>query len=604
MMCDQNTLLGVRLLLAVALVVNLAACGGNGGSRPDTGQEPDVSAPEPEVPTPETPEPEPEPEAPVPGTPPSEPPPPTGPGTLSTTPKDPFDAARFLTQASFGPKLAEIQALRGEGAFDTWLQEQRAAPMSLQLDVVSEATRVGDGNNPPNFARINQWWFNSVRGPDQLRQRVAFALSEILVVSDKAALFEPHGDRVAAYHDLLVRGALGNFRTLLEDVTLSQTMGIYLSMRGNQKPDPDRGIRSDENYAREVMQLFTVGLDQLHLDGTPRLDASGLPMPTYNQADIESLARVFTGWSWPALASDDTAFEHGHDSPVDKPMKMYPQYHDFGDKTIIGGTFIPAGLTPEEDLDRALDALFHHPNVGPFIGKQLIQRLATSNPSPAYVSRVASVFNDDGNGVRGNLFAVVRAILLDPEARDTQLADTMDGYGKLREPLLRLTHLWRAFDATNRNETYDHPFAYDTFEQAPLSSPSVFNFFRPTHRPVGPIADVGLVAPEFQITHETTITTTGNSLGEFASAYRGSNGTVGEFRDTPLLDFRPWEAKAADPDLLLEDLSLVLMAGDMPPDMRTLLRDHLAAMDPNEPAERVREAVHLIIVSPQYATQR
>ena len=511
-------------------------------------------------------------------------------------------AARFLTQATFGPKLEEIRALGDRASFDAWFTAQRSAPISLELPYLRARDAAGD--DVYQDTRVEAWWRNAVNGPDQLRQRMAFALSEIMVVSDAATALEGEAEMLAAYYDILSRNALGNYRTLLEEVTLSQAMGYYLSMFQNQKPDPDNGIRADENYAREIMQLFTVGLDQLNLDGSIRRDGAGQAIPTYSQSDIQNLARVFTGWSYPG-GTDEYDFYYVPNAAPELPMQAYALFHDDGAKTIINNTAIPAGGTAVQDLDLALDALFNHPNVGPFIGRQLIQRLVTSNPSPGYVLRVAQAFNNNGSGVRGDLYAVVRAVLLDTEARNGHVT-APDTFGKLREPLLRVTQLWRAFNASSRNGKFNYSYPEQSLGQAPLRSPSVFNFFRPRYQPVGALADAGLVAPEFQITNETTITATGNDLYYLSSSFTDSRGGTTQYlgEGDTYLDFRPWETRAANPQALLDDLDLLLLSGGMSAAMRQTLTDYVEQVPLNEPGSRVHDVVNLIVGSSQYAIQR
>jgi uncharacterized protein (DUF1800 family) len=561
-----------RLVWCLSFCLLLAACGGGGGGG--------SSGPAPNEPEPPT---EPEPLPPV------------------ALPIGEEAAARFLTQATFGPTADEIRALAQATSYEAWLANQAAKPVSLQLDYLDAlplGTILWQGSH------VEAWWMQAVRGPDQLRQRVAFALSQILVVSDNSPL-NGYARILGAYYDILSTHALGNYRELLEQVTLSHAMGRYLSMFQNQKPDLANGIRADENYAREIMQLFTIGLVELNANGTPRLDGSGNPIPTYTQADIENLARVFTGWSWGGGTLDLHFW--GMAAPnVTGPMSPYAAYHDFGAKTLVGGVQLPAGLSPREDLERALDVLFAHPNVGPFVGRQLIQRLVTSNPSPAYVARVASVFNDNGAGVRGDLNAVVRAILLDPEARQGHLASPQT-FGKLREPLIRLAHLWRVFDAANRIGTFTYFDPSLDFGQAPLRSPSVFNFFRPDYRPTGALADAGLYAPEFQIVTEASVATTGNALAYAASSYLDSLG--GNLLSLPdlmvYLDYEPWEAIVATPAELVDELDLVFMSGQMPADMRAALLAYLAQFpDHSTAAERLREVVLAIVLSPQQSIQR
>ncbi|MBC8011178.1 MAG: DUF1800 family protein, partial [Burkholderiales bacterium] len=357
---------------------------------------------------------------------PTPPAPPALPGGTPTL----AEASRFLNQATFGASPVSIFTLRAQG-YAAWIDAQRTTPTTLLLPQVQTRraellVRSGGQYDGWHEPLQESWWQSALTAPDQLRQRVAWALSQILVVSQEGALADAH-EPVAAYYDLLLTHAFGNYRDLLGEVTRSSQMGSYLSMMRNRKPDPETGQRPDENYAREVMQLFSIGLNQLHPDGTLRLDTKGLPRPTYTQLDIAGLARVFTGWgphydeaNPPEWTPGDVAdkadwFLYGWD--LDHPMTFYPEFFDTDDKTILGDTTIPASVPGINALDTALDTIFNHPNVGPFLARQLIQKLVTSNPSPGYVFRVASVFADNGAGVRGDLFATARAVLLDPEAR-------------------------------------------------------------------------------------------------------------------------------------------------------------------------------------------
>lgn len=500
-------------------------------------------------------------------------------------------AARFLAQATFGPRMSEIRALSGKD-FGAWIDQQVALAPTFQYDGPREGGLFGPAPYTHD-ERIDDWWRASVRAPDQLRQRVAFAWSEIMVVSDRDDILGQNPDAVGYYTNVLIRHALGNYRELLEAVTLSPAMGQYLSMLQNQRPDAEAGIRADENYARECMQLFSVGLVMLNPDGTRTLDGNGKPIPTYTQAEIEGLARVFTGWSW-----DTPSFFTGAPNWT-APMAPFEDYHDRGEKTIVTGAVIPAGQTTRQDLEQALDVLFNHPNVGPFIGRQLIQRLVTSNPSPEYVARVAAVFADNGAGVRGDLAAVVKAILLDPEARE--LPEDLDGYGKLREPLLRVTHLWRAFNGNSSDGSFGWPHPQNLLEQAPFRSPSVFNFFRPDYRPTGPLAAAGLAAPEFQITTESSIVEQANALFDRSvSANRGS----GPAQAQATISTAEFHGRAGNADALLDDLGLLLLSGQMTATTRAVLREHVEALPADAPSQRVAEAAYLIYSSPQYTLQR
>ena len=453
----------------------------------------------------------------------------TAPPTATAPPVSKAQAFRFLNQATFGATEPEANRLIALGdsnnAYSRWIDQQIGREATLLLPAVEAAY---PDPIPANFNiavlngnRLEQWFSNALRGEDQLRQRVAFALSEIFVVSQVGALLNlPNA--TADFHDMLARGAFGNFRTLLENVTLHPAMGIYLSMLGNQKAVANTNLRPDENYSREMMQLFSVGLVQLNIDGTVRNDASGQPLPTYNQDIIEGFARVFTGWKWECPTTLPTctfATTRPQLAPVAgynqvRPMRLYPDFHETGTKLVLNysgvtlpNSTIPAGQSGAQDLKDALDNVFNHPNVGPFISKQLIQRLVTSNPSPAYVQRVAEKFNNDGAGRRGNLEAVVKAILLDAEARNSASGTAAASAGKLKEPLLRLTQFWRAYEATSRSGRLGVAANFSggvgaVFGQAQGSSPSVFNFFSPFYAPPGEIADSGRVSPEMQLATE------------------------------------------------------------------------------------------------------
>ena len=403
-------------------------------------------------------------------------------------------AFQFLNQATLGATEAEAQRVINLG-LEAWIDDQMQKPASLQLPHLRSLP-------PPMFPaqlqvdRVDIWFRNAINGEDQLRQRVAFALSEILVVSQIGALDDAPFS-LGDFYDQLSQHAFGNYRDLMQVVTLHPSMGVYLSMLGNEKPNPALNIRPDENYARELMQLFTIGLVELNPDGSPRLDAQNQEIATYDQAIIEGFAHVNTGWHYAGAPSFQSAFRNAFNQTM--PMQLYPDFHDTGPKTILNGVTIPAGQTGDQDLAMALDNVFNHPNVGPFFSYRLIQRLVTSNPSPGYTQRVAAVFDNNGVGIRGDLGAVVRAILLDDEARP-ELPMEIDG--KLKEPLLRLTQLWRAYDALSQSGAFPLIASSAIFGQGPLQSPSVFNFFSPFFAPTGEIRNSGLVAPELEIATE------------------------------------------------------------------------------------------------------
>jgi uncharacterized protein (DUF1800 family) len=508
-------------------------------------------------------------------------------------------AYQFLNQATLGATEADAQRLISM-RYEAWIDDQMQEPASLQLPFLQAVP-------PPQFMfqlqddRVDIWFRNALQGNDQLRQRVAFALSEILVVSQLGVL----GDQpyaLASYYDLLARYAFGNYRDLLEAVTLHPAMGAYLSMLGNEKPDPVRNIRPDENYARELMQLFAIGLVELNQDGSVRLGTDNEPIPTYDQAVIEGFAHVFTGWTYAGSPVFQGAF------PTElrqiTPMELWPTFHDTGAKQLLNGVTLPAGQSGEQDLSDALDNVFNHPNVGPFIAIRLIQRLVTSNPSPDYVSRVAAIFNDNGSGVRGDLGAVVKAILLDDEA-DPNLRLATDG--KVKEPIIRITQLWKAYNAASASGRYPYNFAYIIFGQGPLQSPSVFNFFSPFYAPPGEIRDAGLVAPELEIATEflNTYITNYMFIQTFGWNHTAIPGTTeGVNEDTVLIDFAEEEAIAADADALIDMVAGKLLAGEISTTLRAEIEGMLALIPQDQGLLRAAETIYLIASSPEFAYQR
>lgn len=484
------------------------------------------------------------------------------------------EASRFLSRATFGSNLYEINwMLDHDNDYNAWINEQASLTPTHHQDIP---------HGPHQNGRVEAWWYASVQAPDQLRQRMAWALSQIFVISDYPDALRTKPEATFAYYDLLVDHSLGNFRALMDAVTKNLAMGFYLSLKGSSKPNPETGQRADENYARELMQLFTIGLYQLNSDGS-RQTANGKPIDTYDQQDVEALARALTGWS--------SAGNWKYERDFSRPMQAYPEYHDSDEKLFLGHV-LAAGNSPEEDTRQALDILFNHPNVGPFIGRKLIQLLVTSNPDGAYVARVAEAFNDNGKGVRGDLLAVVRAILLDPEAQRSHGPE--EGFGKLREPIMRMTHLWRAFDSHPSQYKYWNP--EKDFLQGPLRSPSVFNFYSPGYSPSQALKQQGKVAPEFQITTDSAITSTTNRL--FAAA-------MGDYwNSVASLNLDMARRFAADPDALLDYLDLILTQGHMPPAMRQLLREHYDSVYSEGTDEQIHDLIYLIVSSAEYAVQQ
>jgi uncharacterized protein (DUF1800 family) len=551
------------------------------------------------------------------------PPAPTGPQITKV------EAYRFLNQASFGATEAEAQRLISLGdtttSYTRWLDQQLAMPVSMELGTVETAypNPVPTGFNIASLqgARVDTWLTHALTGGDQLRQRVAFALSQIMVVSQIGAL-QNYPFAIADYHDMLARNAFGDFRVLMEEVTLHPAMGVYLSMLGNQKANPATNIRPDENYARELMQLMSIGLVELNLDGTLRLDAQGAPIPTYNQSIIEGFARVFTGWKWACPSTQPIctfANTRAQLQPVPgynqvRSMQFYADQHETGTKQVLsypGATLtsIPAGQTGAQDLAAALDNIFNHPNVGPFISKQLIQKLVTSNPSAGYVQRVATVFNNDGTGRRGNLAAVVRVILTDTEARTAATGSAIATAGKVKEPLLRITQFWRAYGAraasgritATGNFTGGGILAPSTtLGQGPEQSPSVFNFFSPFYAPPGEIANGNWVAPELQIATEYLNTLVTNLIWTDAVARTTAQTTLGA--DILFIDTREESAVAADANALINRVAERLLGGSA--QISQTLRDQTRTQIERSAATavntRVGDAIYLIASSPEF----
>lgn len=570
---------GLRNAFLVMLLLGLGACGGGSGSGAET---PTVIA----VPAPVT-----------------DTPPPASPAALGGI----LGASRLGSRATFGADFDTILQIEAVGA-EVWLEEQFSLPLSSHGSVVESllareaagdfdeiAARENNDNLAAVFGRI-AWWHRTVTAEDQLRQRVAYALSQIFVISDEVneLLLSPFG--TSNYYDMLLGNAFGNVRTLLRDVTLHPAMGIYLSHLNNARSDPDNGTFPDENFAREAMQLFSIGLFELNPDGTEKRSDTGQPIPTYDNNDIREFAKIYTGLSWGGannrFGSDRYDFTQA--------MRMFDDFHEPGAKTLLNGTTVPAGQSGLADIDAAIDNLFMHPNIGPFLGKQLIQRLVTSNPSPAYVTRVSAAFDDNGSGVRGDLQSVLSAILLDPEALAEP--DPESNFGKLREPLLRYTAMLRQLGVSSPDGFYANAgfFVQQLLQQHPLSAPSVFNFYSPNHQPIGEIAQQGLVAPEFQITNSNSIVEISN-LMRFAVVAD----LVNDQSDPPFfkatLDLDDFLPVADDPVALLDRLDTVFTYGTLSQDTRSAILELASLLD--EPELRVRIAAYLLVISPDYAVE-
>jgi uncharacterized protein (DUF1800 family) len=608
--------------------------------------------------------------------------PPPPPPAITINPPTQYDASRFLQQAAFGGQISEINALsnplaaNASTAINDWLTNQFNQPMPIAptYDAATPSyssssmyqwiyNRVTTPQAPNNYGdsliddRIHEaWWRNAVTAPDQLRQRVATALSELFVVSEINDNIDGNLPGLASYYDMLADDAFGNFRQLLADVTFHPIMGTYLNFQGNAKATPPAS--PNENYAREIMQLFSIGLYMLQPDGTLMLDQNGQPIPTYDQSTITNFAQVFTGWNTNGTAVNIPTLVAGTNVNVDPPavsnfgsfyqkrMVLNPtngSNHSGTVKYLLGYTnngvwtgtypsapsfpaatqpsYIPANAsqtatTATNELNFALDDIFYHPNVGPFICRQLIQRLVCSNPSPAYVYRVAQVFNNDGTGVRGNMQAVITAILTDYEARNTALL-AQPGYGKPREPMIRMANVLRSCNGFSVSGKWFIGKTDNTFAQTILRSPTVFNFFDPHFVQPGVIQTAGLVSPEFDIIYETTITNAQNMLYTGIYANYNTNPVSGTgFRGDAYggdvyLDFSTAGnglinvAQSQGIGPLLDRVSLLLTGSPLDPNVKSRIQLFIAAnISTTNYLAQAQAAVHLVASSSQCSVQK
>jgi uncharacterized protein (DUF1800 family) len=481
-------------------------------------------------------------------------------------------AARLLEQSSWGVNpqtLSHVQAV-GVQAF---LNEQFAAPAS--------PFPAPGANDDMSFVQ-KRFFTNALTGQDQLRQRVAWGLSQILVAS---AVKINNPSAFVLWQNMFQNDAFGNFSTLLTDVTLSPVMGNYLDMVNNDKPDPTRGINPNENFAREILQLFSIGLEKLNPDGTPQLDGSGNAIPTYGQDEIIGFAHVFTGWTYPTKPAATARF--GNPEFYGGPMIPFDSHHDTGAKLLLNGVTLPAGGTAQADLTAALQNIFSHPNVGMFICRQLILRLVTSNPSPEYVGRVAAVFGDNGNGVRGDLKAVVSAILMDPEARrGDDPAQVQPSDGHLKEPVLFITNLLRAMNGVSDGAVLSD--RANDMKQPPFFSPTVFNFYHPDHV----IAGTTLFGPEFEIFDNSTSVSRINFVNTLV---------YGSVSGTTTVDLSGYVPLAANPDQVVTAVAAVMLHGQVSDNMRSTLVTTLSGIPDN--TRRTKAAFYLIGSSSQFQVE-
>lgn len=532
------------------------------------------------------------------------------------------DAVRFLEQATFGATPDSIAHVQQVG-FKAFLDEQFNAPItgypaltpptSLNQTTFCGSPTQTDPNYNPNYSTCIRdnftmypvqlaFFKNALYGQDQLRQRVAFALSQILVTSG-VSIRPSYAMR--EYQQLLLNDAFANYRQIMNDVTLSPTMGDYLDMVNNRKASSTTGAQPNENYARELLQLFSIGTIRLNQDGTPLLDQQGREIPTYDQDTITNFARVMTGFTYAPFPSATPKSENpaNYLAPM-IPNPVAPYQHDTGPKQLLNGALLPGGQTATKDLSDALDNVFNHPNVAPFICKQLIQHLVTSNPSPAYVGRVSAVFNNNGAGVRGDMKAVITAILLDPEARGDVKTDP--NYGKLREPVLFVTNFLRATNATSDGDLSGGSFSVNSaygpaqMGENVFNSPTVFNYYSPDYQLPGST----ILAPEFEIQTSTATFTRANFINQVVYS------RIGTAPAGTSIDLSNYQALAADPNALINELDRVMMHGSMSAQMRAVLTTAInsIAISQSNPEDgkkkRAQAAVYLVATSSQYQIER
>jgi hypothetical protein len=488
----------------------------------------------------------------------------------------PAAARRFLEQAAFGPSPTDAEAVQQLG-YNAWIQNQFVMPQCSNYKGITAS----QGGMPEHFMT------DAVECEDQLRQRVAFALSQIFVTSLDKLIFNQN---MVYYQDMLLKDSFTNYSQIMTDVATSSAMGQYLDMANNAKADPSTGAVANENFARELMQLFTIGTNMLNPDGTMQLDSTGQPIPTYSQFTVTEFARVYTGWTY-ANAQGAPAYWGGNVTPYGI-MAPYPAQHDSGSKQLLNGYVSPAGATPEQDLKNALANVFNHPNVGPFVCTQLIQHLVKSNPSPAYVARVAAVFNKNASGVRGDMKSVITAILLDPEARandnggDQQATD-----GHLQEPALFIAGMIRAFGGQMNDQNW---YPWDMYLQGEsiFFPDSVFNYYAPN----AGIPGTNLIGGEFQIYTPNNAILRANMVSNLFRAWSSNLQTYGP---GTTVDLSPFVALGGNPTALVDALDLTLTHGNMPASMKSTIVTAVTG-ETGGNLRRAQRAVYLFLTSAYY----
>ena len=530
-----------------------------------------------------------------------------------------MEAARFLTQAGFGGRPHEVKNLAASLNFDAWIENQFAQRPTSMLQENRRAyqnakrlkARSDDVSNYKNSSRHFHyaWWNSVMTKPDQLRQRVAMALSEIIVISTNGPI-NNNGENYASFYDILLKHAFGNYEDLLYDVTMHPAMGVYLTYLRNPKTDTTSNTFPDENYAREVMQLFSIGLFELNQDGSFKLDSNGNPIPTYGNDDIIELSKIFTGLGAGGL--DQNAIEKGkvlkfstHQNDMDYtyPMLMYENEHEQGKKYLLNGYVIPADLSGIQDIQLAIAHLVDHPNVGPFIGRKLIQNMVKSNPSRAYIEDVAAAFNDNGKGIRGDMKAVIKSILLHEEARECLWQSELTN-GKLMAPTLRFAAFARAMELDAPDKLYYKEgggFLDDTFHRV-LSSPSVFNFYSPDHIPNGPLTNMELVAPEFEIYNAVTSIGYLNQVNRWTD--RADIFTASELTEDVEVNRKHYYEMARDPQILINHFDRILTKGRLSENTRNIIVEALNGVPDGNEENMLRDrweiAAYLVMISPEF----
>ncbi|MDB4669558.1 DUF1800 family protein [bacterium] len=521
-------------------------------------------------------------------------------GTISIPKTKPSiaETSLFLSQASFGGNREMISAVRDTGLVP-WLDTQLAMEeMSLTEELLFSEDDVRDV-----FTWSKTWWGTVMRSEDQLRLRMAYALSQIFVISGAGSDPIRGGVELQAhYYDLLVKNALGNYRNLLEDVAFSTQMGVYLSHLWNDKGDPENSIFPDENFAREIMQLFSIGLWKLHPDGREMLDAEGNPISTYDNEVITEMAKIFTGLGLGSPLSK-SFYYYLPASEWNYPMKLYDEHHSQGEKVLFDGVVVPEGQSAAEDIAMTIEALSAHGNVAPFIGHLLIQRFTGSDPSPAYRRRVSEVWVDNGSGVRGDLKAVLRAILLDPEVRHPSLR--RGGTGKVREPILRLASVLRFFNAKNQQDPPTYPMVMNYFDlsigQRPLYAPSVFNFYQSDYRPLEVPGGGDIFAPELQLATSNRLVNMDNFLEGLVRV--GINPAFLPEEKVIRLDFQlesEWAGNGFPS--ILDNLNQFLAGGRLSETSLQIIE--MAVEEQSLEDLKLQTAIHLILDSPEFVTYK